>query len=49
MQQMSGGVERPAIQLVLGGQQQQVQQNDMFKKMMKNDVEENVQRRLIKP
>ena len=34
MQQMSGGVERPAIQLVLGGQQQQVQQNDMFKKMM---------------
>ena len=34
MQQMSGGVDRPAIQLVLGGQQQQVQQNDMFKKMM---------------
>merc|ERR1712206_16560 len=37
MQQMSGGVDRPAIQLVLGGQQQQVQQNDMFKKMINED------------
>merc|ERR1712241_381409 len=37
MQQISGQQQQPAVQLVLGGQQQQVQQNDMFKKMLNKD------------
>merc|ERR1712226_163627 len=37
MQQMSGQQQQPALQLVLGGQQQQVQKDDMFKKMFNED------------
>merc|ERR1712001_705871 len=38
---MSGQQQQPAVQLVLGGQQQQVQQNDMFKKMLKKMINED--------